>query len=239
MRTQIVLLGALCVLILAAAGKPASGLTQATVTPSPSVTALPSPPPPPTAPAAPDVSGTWDVTRSWFRRCSRCGEPVIRGTTWQITQNGHELRVDRGLRGSIEGYNIQLEGLETDGFDRFDFYYSRLYLSPDGLRITGEFVGSETVQNPCAPSPPIVTCFASAGYLHAIRRSPHATLPPPPPPGPPVTETTTPTETPTPISSTPTGTPSPTQPAHGAAAISSRYLPFITRPIPPGFAPTP
>jgi hypothetical protein len=142
--------------------------------------------------------------------------------------------VDRGLRGTIEGYEIQLEGIESDGFERFDFYYSRLYLSPDGLRITGEFVGSETLQNPCGLTPPIVTCFASGGYFHAIRRSPAATLLPPPPPEPPASETPTPTETPISLSPTPTGTPSPTEPAAGAAtSIPPLYLPFIARPALP------
>lgn len=227
-------------LMLVLAGNGATTLNPAQVEPTPSATPTLSltPPPPPTMPAAPDISGTWDVTRSWYRRCPRCSEPVIRGTTWVITQNGHELRVDRGLRGTIEGYNIHLEGIESDGFHRFDFYYSRLYLSPDGLTITGEFVGSERVQNTCGYTPPIVTCFVNGGSLYAVRRSPPP-IPPPPIPSPTSTETQTPTLTATLISSpsmtpsaTPSMTPSPSVPAAGAATPSYSYLPLVMHPRP-------
>lgn len=227
MKTQIVLVGTL-LLVLAGGAAMAPEPQPADLTPDPTPTASLAPPPPPTAPAAPDIGGTWDVTRSWFRRCPSCSEPVIRGTTWEIVQSGHELRVDKGLRGTIDGYDIHLQGIESDGFSRFDFYYSRLYLSPDGLRITGEFVGSETLQNPCAPSPPIVTCFAHGGYLYAIRRSPAPTFPPPPTPGPSVTETPPSTRTPT-----PSVTPSPTEASAGLAPVSRHYLPLITRPASP------
>ncbi|MFQ5856538.1 MAG: hypothetical protein ACE5LU_12945 [Anaerolineae bacterium] len=227
MKAHITLIAAV-LLTLAGSGASAPGAAQGEpTTPITTSTPLPSPPPPPTAPAVPDVSGTWAVTRSWFRRCPRCSEPVIQGTTWRIIQSGHELRIDRGLRGTIEGYSIYLEGIESDGFNRYDFYYSRLYLSPDGLMITGEFAGSETVHNPCTLTPPIVTCFAHGGYFHAIRRSPAPTSPPPPPE---LTATATPmptlvaTATPT-----PSVTPSATELSAVSATVSRRYLPFIVR----------
>ena len=194
------------------------------------------PPPAPTVPAIPDIRGTWSINRYWFRRCPRCSEPVSQGTTWVVTQNGPNLRIDRGLRGTIDGYQIQLEGIESNGFNRYDFYYSRLYLTPDGLRITGNFVGSERIQNSCSYNPPLVTCFANAGYIHAIRRSP---MPTPFPPPPIFTDTplATPSVTPVPTSTatvTPTSTTlptsSPTQSSVPSDSAGRQYLPFILRP---------
>ncbi len=174
MRSQgIILLLCLAGLAGAAGFAPAGSLLDSTPAP-------PTPSPMPGSPV-PHISGTWSVTRSWFRRCPRCSEPVIQGTTWEIFQDGPALRIDRGLRGTIEGNLITLEGIESDGFHRFDFIYGRLVLSPDGLFITGSFAGTERVQNTCGYQPPMVTCFASAGYLYAVRLSPLPTLPPPPP----------------------------------------------------------
>ncbi len=232
---RIALTSTLLLLVVAGAGLVTPATAQVEVTITATDTPAPSPPPPPTVPAAPDISGTWDVTRSWFRRCPSCMEPVIRGTRWEITQQGHEFAVDRGLRGAIEGYDIHLEGIETNGFDRFEFYYSRLRLSPDGLVITGQFVGTETMQNPCALFPPLVTCFASAGDFYAIRRSPVPTTLPPATPSPTATETPTATQAVTatvPPSPTASATASPTGAAN-PAAVRFRYLPLIVRPVQP------
>jgi hypothetical protein len=200
---------------------------------APSIGAQPPPPPtPPATPATvgppPDIAGEWSITRTWYRRCPRCGFPVIRTTPWEITQTGQTVRVDRGPRGVIVGAPggggyLSLEGPETGGFDVQRFWYATLHVSPSGNSFEGQFGGSETIQNPCGSSPPIVTCFASAGWIRAYRISPVATVPTPP--GPPTVlppapvETATPlathtsqpypTTTPTPL---PTSTPSPSPP---------------------------
>jgi hypothetical protein len=214
--------------------------TQAQPTPAATPTFDATAPPAPPTPETPlDISGTWDVTRSWFRNCpGACDWPVIRGTTWQISQTGSEFTVDRGPRGTIDGYIVHLTGIESDGFTRFDFYYSSLSLSPDGTTITGQFSGSETIQNPCGLANPIVTCFAQAGYFFAVRRSS-----PPPSHYPTATPTPSPSPTETATLSTPTPTVTPTMPPTQMASstatptrqpddadhIHRRYLPLFVR----------
>lgn len=213
-------------------GSPGSGTAQGEFTPTP--------PPPPSPPALLNVSGTWSVTRTWFRQCPACSFPVIRTTTWVIFQDGNHLRVDRGLRGTIQGYQIELHGTETDGHDKYYLAYHSLYVGPDGQTITGGFAGNETIQNPCDASPPRVTCFVHTGYLYAVRISPVPTQPPIP--------TLLPTVSLTPTRPAPTVMPSPPVPAETATATSTpvptpvrvistwrRFLPLIRQPA----APTP
>lgn len=235
--------------VAAAAGTPLA-LAQSDPPLTPTLDLTP-PPPPPTPETPPDVSGTWQITRSWFRNCpGACDWPVIRGTTWNITQSGSEFRVDRGPRGTIRdgsarGYAVQLAGVESDGFQRFDFYYTGVYLSPDGTSMAGQFFGSETIQNPCGLANPIVTCFAQAGSFLAIRSSPPPQTPTATPtlPAPTATPTTpaaaTATATATATASataTPTGTPTgtldatPTRVSGTADHAGRRYLPLLVRP---------
>jgi hypothetical protein len=153
---------------------------------------------------------------------------MVRTTTWRITQQGNELQVDRGLRGTIEGYQISLQGIETDGHDRYYFVYSTLHLNPDGYSFSGEFAGSETIQNPCDASPPIVTCLVHSGYLYAVRISPLPT--------PSATATWTPSPTPTPTATAsflPSATPTVSPTATSAPASPwkfRRLLPLVLRP---------
>lgn len=167
------------------------------------------PPPTPVATAGatiappPDISGAWSVTRSWFRSCPRCGGAIIRTTTWTIRMEpGGGVRVDRGPVGGVVGDGVgggwlTLEGLESQADSVYRFLYGSLRVHPGGDAFEGGFGGSERVTNPCGSSPPIVTCFASAGYLTAVRV---ATLTPIPGSGP----------TPGPISGSITPGPSPT-----------------------------
>src|SRR5262245_52752255 len=67
-----------------------------------------------------DLSGRWSITRSWWRRCSRCGGgSVIRTTPWSIVETGDQIRVDRGPRGQLfidaNGLlRLNLSGLESE-----------------------------------------------------------------------------------------------------------------------------
>ncbi len=142
--------------------------------------AQPLPPTPMSTPGAtiapaPDISGVWSVTRSWFRSCPRCGETTVRTTTWTIRMDsGGGVRVDRGPVGGVIGDGagggwLSLEGLESQADSVYRFFYGSLRVHPGGDSFEGAFSGSERTTNPCGSSPPIVTCFASAGYLTAIR----------------------------------------------------------------------
>ena len=208
-------------------------LLAALLLPAPARTQTPFPPPPSplitaTAPGAPNVSGTWSITRYWFRSCPACSSAVIRTTTWKIVQEGNLLRVDRGLRGAIEGNRISLTGIETDGQERYDFVYGSLYLSPDGRSFSGPFFGSETLQNPCDVNPPIVSCLVHDGYLYAVRVSPLPT--------PPVLPTWSPVPSSTPPHPTVTATltPTTTLPPSPVPFRSLRLLPLVLRPPMPG-----
>jgi hypothetical protein len=165
-------------------------------------------------PAPPDISGRWSVVRTWWDQCPGCSFPVQRTTQWEITQSGDTFQVDRGLRGTIDGYRLTLSGIESDGFKRRDFYYDHLILSPDLMTIHGSFSGSETIHNLCDTWPPQVTCFALAGVIHMIRQSP------PPTATPTATATSTATATPT-----ATGTNTPTPSATPTATPTSTSTP--------------
>jgi hypothetical protein len=208
--------------------------------PTPTATASPSVPPP-------DISGVWSITRTWLRGCPGCGRGVIRATPWRITQSTGAVRVDRGPRGTVVGDGVgggwlTLDGPETDGADVYRFWYSTLRVSPDGNHFEGAFDGSESINNPCGDDPPLVTCFASAGWLTAQRVSPVATVPTPPgppglptpPPGLPTpgpTETSVPTPTvPTPTRMPATATPSPLpSPSPTAHPLWRAFLPLVGR----------
>jgi hypothetical protein len=189
---------------------------------APEITAQP--PAPATATPAvtpgppPDIGGEWSITRTWYRRCPRCGQVVIRTTPWKITQTGQDVRVDRGPRGTIAGAPLgggylTLEGTETDGFDVYRFWYATLRVSADGNSFEGAFNGAETIQNPCGDDPPIVTCFTSGGWIRGRRISPIGTVPPPPgPPTPPLPSPGAPTAIPTAMVTPPSPTAVPTQP---------------------------
>lgn len=193
---------------------------------APAAAAQPSPPPPPGPPAAtagppPNIAGEWSITRTWFRSCPRCGFPVIRTTNWVITQTGQTVSVDRGPRGSIAGAPgggyLTLAGPETGGFDVQRFWYGTLWVEPSGDSFQGQFAGSETIQNPCGSSPPIVTCLVSAGWVRAVRIRPRATIPPPASPTATPSSTTPTTATPTLAAPSATATPS----ASAAATIAA------------------
>jgi hypothetical protein len=168
--------------------------------------------PTPGVPAGPpiDIHGEWAITRTYVRRCPRCAAPVIRTVPWEITQTGADVRVDRGLRGTVTGAGpafLHLEGTESEGFGLQRFWYATLHVSADGNWFEGPFSGSEQMQNPCGDSPPSVTCLVSAGWIRGQRVAPLATVPPPP--GPPILPPPAPTETATPIPPTETSTPAP------------------------------
>gem|GEM_PF-6283179 len=209
-----------------------------TVTPAPSATGSPSATLPP-----PYIAGTWSITRSWWRSCPGCASSVVRTTRWVIEQRGATVTVDRGPSGTIQAYGsgglLALQGLESSGEGVLRFHYSTLKVSQDSSSFEGSFGGSERIQNPCGANPPIVTCFASAGYLQATRISQPtppgtSTASPAPPttsPGPPTTAPPTATAWPsatatrTPVStstSLPSVTPSP-------PIMVSRYLPMCRR----------
>lgn len=238
--------GAAFVLLLLMFVVGAGGTPLALAQPNPSSTPTPElTSPPPTSEMPPDISGVWHVTRSWFRNCpGACDWPVIQGATWNITQTGSEFRVDRGPHGSLDGrrrdgWTVHLTGIESDGFRRFDFYYGGVYLSPDGTTMSGQFFGSETIQNPCGLANPIVTCFAQAGSFLAVRSSPPtppqyptATLTPPlDPPGTATPTLPTATATPTSPAPTPTAPPTatPTRQPETADRTGRRYLPLVIR----------
>lgn len=184
----------------------------------------PSPPPPP----PPDISGDWSITRTWYRRCPACGGTIVRTTPWVITQSGSDVRIDRGPRGSIVGTAagggyLALEGLEQQAEGSLRFWYGTLFVDPSGNTFEGGLNGSERIANPCGAVPPIVTCFASGGYLRAQRVRPIATVPTPP--GPPTPAP--PTATPAPPTRTATTAPTLT------AAPSPTPTAAVPTPVPP------
>ncbi len=124
----------------------------------------------PVVPGGPPISmaGKWSITRSYWRSCPRCGTVIIRTVPWVITQNGADVRIDRGLRGTITGSGpalLSLTGTESGGFDAQRFWYATIRVAADGRNFEGGFDGSETISNPCGSDPPAVTCFVSAGWV--------------------------------------------------------------------------
>jgi hypothetical protein len=219
-----------------AAGGPARAQPLPSATPSPTVILPP-----------PLVAGAWSITRTWARSCPGCSFSISRTTTWQISQFGIDVRVDKGPRGTIVGAPdgtglMNLEGVESSGPDVYRFLYSTLRVTADGNHFEGGFNGTESIGNPCGEEPPLVTCFASGGYLRAVRLG--ILTPMPTPPGPPLptglpspfplpSGTVTPPASATPIA-TPTATTTPTDPpsATPAASPTARppapsYLPIV------------
>lgn len=188
-----------------------------------------------TAYPVPDLAGQWSVTRSWYRRCPGCSASIVRTTDWVVTQTGADVRVDVGLSGGLVGTStggayLSLEGLESAPEGPMRFAYATLFVQPDGSAFEGEFGGSERLANPCGPEPPLVTCFASAGYLRAQRVSAPGTPPLPTPGGTAPATATAPTSAPTWIASaTATATPpAPTAtatPSATARPLLSVFLP--------------
>lgn len=211
--------------------------TAATATTAPVATGTPIP--------APDITGTWSITRSWLRACPACSRPVVRTTTWRIDVAGSDVAVQRGPRGTIRpdgagGGLLDLDGLESEGDLVLRLAYATLRVEPDGRSFEGAFGGSERGPNPCGDEPQVVTCFASAGWLRAVRLggpptpSPTATGSAPGPPTPPAASSPTPTTAPT--LSPPTAAPSPTASASAAAPTPTttwpwrRFAPSAARP---------
>ena len=193
----------------------------------PAPTSAPTTPAPPTAvpPPPPDISGEWSITRSWWRSCPGCGMPIVRTTSWIITQRGSEVSVDRGPQGSVSatpggGGLLHLEGLEQSGEGVLRFWYGTLRVGPGGNTFDGGFNGSERISNPCGSTPPIVTCFASSGYLDARRINPIATVPTPPGPR-------------TAVPTAPSLAPSPSAPSTNAPSASATVSPTAV-PAPSG-----
>lgn len=200
-------------------------------------------PPAPTAPTtpgatattlpAPDIAGTWSITRSWLRACPSCSRPVVRTTTWRIEVEGGDVAVQRGPRGTLRpdgagGGYLDLAGLETEGDLVLRLAYATLRVAPDGRSFDGAFGGSERGPNPCGDDPPFVTCFASAGWLSAVRLSggttPTTTATGSPPPASP------PPSTPPPSTATPapTATPSPPPPTAPSVTATAPPTPAAT-----------
>jgi hypothetical protein len=210
----LVLLAASAALALPSAGRPAGAQPPATDTPSPTAILPP-----------PDISGDWSITRSWYRSCPGCGFVVTRTTSWRISQFGINVTVDKGLRGLIVGAVgggglLSLEGVESSGPDVYRFQYATLRVAPDGSSFEGGFNGSESTSNPCGEDPPVVSCFATNGYLTARRIG--LGLPTASPPGPPV----------------PTGLPSPFPLPSGTATPAASATPRATDTPPPSATPT-
>lgn len=186
-----------------------------------------------TAYPVPDLAGEWSVTRSWYRRCPGCSASIVRTTDWVITQSGADVRVDVGLSGGLVGTApggayLSLEGLESAPEGPMRFAYATLFVQPDGGAFEGEFGGSERLANPCGPEPPLVTCFASGGYLRAQRVSASGTRPLPTPGGTASATATASTPAPTWIATATATPPGPTataSPSATARPLLSAYLP--------------
>jgi hypothetical protein len=160
------------------------------------------------------------------RRCPGCGATIVRTTPWTIAQLSGDIRIDRGLSGTIRGIAgggglLSLAGLESGAEGVFRFWYGTLFVAADAGSFEGGFAGSERIANPCSPEPPIVTCFVSGGHIRAQRLWPSPTpaglLPtltapaPIPSPG---------TPSPTPVGPTP-ATVNPTATSAGGSATPS------------------
>jgi len=206
---------------------------------APAVAQPPLPPTPTAGPTLPppDIGGRWSITRAWHRRCPACARTVVLTTPWLIQQSGAEVRVDRGPRGAIVsdgagGGYLALEGIEQSGPSTLRLWYATLRVSPGGSVFEGAFDGSEQTLNPCGSNPPIVTCFASAGWIRAQRVEPATPTPTPPVP---------PAATATAVSPTTAATATAVSPTTAATATAppTAPVPAPATTVPPPPAPTP
>jgi hypothetical protein len=223
-------LAATWVVLGSTADRPAGG--------APPVGAQGTPSPVPTASATfvpPSIAGEWAVTRSYARSCPACAASVVRTVAWSITQVADEVRVDRGLRGSVTGVAggggyLALSGTESGTEGLLRYHYGTLRVAVGGDSFEGEFAGSERVANPCAAAPPLVTCFVSAGHVtgRRVRGAPTqpATDPATQPAGSPSATPTGVARTPSP----PTPTASPPTPTATAGPPSATATPVVAPP---------